>query len=191
MDRGRDGVRRPHGRGSVPSVEGWLRVAKGGRGERSEDYRYLDSRSIRHRALRARTSRAPACGAVGAGPGPARWQLPCGWPRPPAPDPDGPRPSPDLALCGGAGRGPTLCPPGRLCPSPGRSPVRGAGEARGRERGPLVHGAVSGGTWTPRRGSAAALPLVSRFRDRLRRWEAMTPHLWCWPKVGRGRGGRA
>lgn len=45
MDRGRDGVRRPHGRGSVPSVEGWLRVAKGGRGERSEDYRYLDSRS--------------------------------------------------------------------------------------------------------------------------------------------------
>lgn len=34
MDRGRDGVRRPHGRGSVPSVEGWLR-AGGGSGART------------------------------------------------------------------------------------------------------------------------------------------------------------
>lgn len=127
------------GRGPPPTWQGQCaqrgRVAKGGQGREGGAERGLQvpGQPIRHRALRARTSRAPACGAVGAGPGPARWQLPCDWPRTPQRqtrmDP-GHRPSPDLALWGRAGRGPTLCPPGRLFPSPGRSPVRGAGEAQ-------------------------------------------------------------
>lgn len=154
MDRGRDGVRRPHGRGSVPSVEGWLRVAKGGRGERSEDYRYLDSRSGT-----AHSEREPAgpqlAGQWGRGQGRPVGSCPAAGPAPQRQtrmDP-GHR----LTWLCGAGRGPTLCPPGRLFPSPGRSPVRGAGEAQSVEApGPPGGGRQRRCRWSRDSGTVCA-----------------------------------